>query len=119
MLLNSCFANALVLPHQAIEDSEVHDATNKSSNTASIFESNSAFQNYDLLNDVDDNDEYDFDENHTIFKQKFNIASVPSLKYNLLTVDLIGKTSCYKIYNYTNFSRLPRFNYIWLGVFRI
>ena len=81
-----------------------------------VSKSTSVINNADFINDYD---EFDFDEHIKDIKHKSLFANTPYFNSNQATQNYCCKAFCNKIYYLVNFSRLPRFNYISLGVLRL
>ncbi len=78
------------------------------------------FLKNDVINDVEEFEEFDFDEHDNCLKERFFVIPIPDgYKSGLLTADFNSKTIGNSIYTHLNLSRIPRYNYITLGVFRI
>ncbi|WP_264520170.1 hypothetical protein [Flavobacterium sp. N1994] len=73
----------------------------------------------DVFTYCDDYDEYDCDDHETVIKDKAFVASTPYPLHFNVAASFVAIPFSYKAYHHVNFSRLPRFNYISLKVFRL
>ena len=89
---------------------------NTSKNT--ISESGFLLEKGDVLNEIDDNEEYNTENNPTSLKEKQS-GVILSLISDCLRVCLIEKPFSDNSYTLVNFSRLPRYNHLSLRVLLI
>lgn len=73
----------------------------------------------DVLNDIDDYDEYETDNHTTSLKEKTTLVVVSFTATNVLLNTFIRSPLSNNNYTSINISRLPRHNYISLRVLRI
>lgn len=119
LLFSNSQAHAVAFSPNAMVKVAIHNVQNENTVNHGVSKKKPFSHKADLLNDYDDNEESECDDYDTSVKGKFYDTNTLSFNSNQLTADYSSKTLCYKIYNYINFSRIPRFNYISLGVFRI
>lgn len=119
LLLSSAIGHsfALVNPGKAVGD--IQEAISESGAKVNITVSDTSFFKNDVINDVDEFDEFDFDEHDSAIKERLFVAPIPDNKSSLLAADFNSKAIGDIIYTHYNLSRIPRYNYITLRVFRI
>lgn len=119
VLSNTSTAHALVSSDNKLTNASYQKIKEASFVAFEVSQSISFIYKTDFINDFDDYDEIDFDEHIKVIKHKLLFANTPYFKSNQVTQYYCNKTFCNKIYCHVNFSRLPRFNYISLGVLRL
>lgn len=119
LLFNVGATYAAALPHHAMEANRVQTAVKQNVVANAHAENNSVFQKDYELTDLDDSEEFDFDEHPAALKEKHLFSPFTVVKYTLLSTESKCKTFCNTVYTEVNFSRLPRYNYISLRVLRI
>lgn len=115
MLLTTCFAHALVSPHGAIAEAGIK----KERHAVNTAEGSLQISKDFVISDWEDYDEIDHDDHSTSLNKKESQDSFYSVIHNLLSLGYTPKTPCDVGYTFANFSRLPRYTYISLRVFRI
>ena len=113
LLLSTGISHAFVSLHYDIKAGEVHKVIK-----SNLIDFDSQYKN-DVLVDIDDYDEYDFDDQNVSSKVKASSIIYSLAPFNLLTARFSQKSSFAGNYTFINFSRIPRYNYITLRVFRI
>lgn len=118
LFTHSWQAHAVALPHAAMENGGAHTSTKENIVTDSYSDSDGFFHKGDVLADLDDYDESDFDDHSVSLKEK--PLGVESL-FTTTTppVSYIARPFCNTLYTHYNFSRIPRHNFISLRVLRI
>jgi len=119
LLLSGTVSRAFALVNENTAQTDMQKAliecVGKAKHTA---HDSSLFKN-DVINDVEEFEEFDLDEHDTCLGGRFFAAPIPENKSDLLSADFNSKTIGNSIYTHLNLSRIPRYNYITLRVFRI
>lgn len=119
LLLSSAIGHSFALVNPSRTVGKIEQAISESGAKVNFAPGDVSFFKNDLINDVDEFDEFDFDEHDNGLRERTTVSLISDFKSSLLAADFNSKAIGNTIYTHHNLSRIPRYNYITLRVFRI